>query len=94
MRQRVFRALAVVLGLLVAAALGAALFPEALAQGVRQIVQAWPVVTPPPPAITAPRGSLPEGAVGLQQWVQARRAPTSSGLRPAAFCSSWAMARR
>ncbi len=70
-RRIIFRALVVVLSLLLAAALAAALFPAALAEGVRRVVAAWPVITPPPPVIAAPRGPLPEGPVGLQQWVQA-----------------------
>ena len=70
-RQRVFVALVAILALLVAAAIGMALFPGTVAEGVRRVVEAWPVVTPPPPVITAPSGPLPTGPVGMQQWVKA-----------------------
>lgn len=69
-RRRVFRGLIVALCLLILFAALAALFPGALAQGIRGMAEAWPVVTPPPPTITAPPGPLPAGTVGRVQWVQ------------------------
>lgn len=47
------------------------MFPDALgvvAMGVRVFTPA--PATPPPPSISAPRGDLPDGIAGLQQWQQ------------------------
>ena len=43
-------------------------FPQVVALAVRVVIDIAPPVTPPPPVITAPQGSLPTGVVGLQEW--------------------------
>ena len=65
------RALIVVLSLLAVLALLAAVFREQVAEGVVWLMAALPVTTPPPPTILAARDALPQGPVGLHQWIQA-----------------------
>ena len=64
------RALIAFLAVLAGLALLAAIFKDQVAEGVRWIITAPPLFTPPAPTILVPRGPMPTGAVGLQQWLQ------------------------
>jgi len=67
----VLRAFILSLALLALAVVGLALLPQpTLRQIILWVVTRPPAPTPRPPIITAPRGPLPEGAAGLQEWGQ------------------------
>lgn len=80
----VIRSLIAVLALSALVLAAASFLPAAI---LRAIIFLWltrpPDPTPPPPAITAPRGELPAGPGGLLEWAQyadAAYAPTGSGF--------------
>lgn len=88
------RGLIVFLGLLTGMVLVAAAFQQQLADEVRWIISAPPATTPLLPTILAPRGAMPRGAVGLQQWLQVpggKYTPIErcSQPMPRGYSSSW-----
>ena len=45
-------------------------FPQIIATGVRLVIDIAPPVTPPPPVVNAPQGSMPSGVGGLREWAR------------------------
>jgi hypothetical protein len=67
----VLRGFLLSLALLTLVTMGLALLPQpTLRQIIFWFITRPPDPTPPPPAIAAPRGELPNGVVGLQEWAQ------------------------
>jgi hypothetical protein len=71
MRRRIVRSINLILALTCIGLVILALGPSPI---LAQIIGLWinrpPDPTPPPPTITAPRGDMPTGNVGLRQWAQ------------------------
>jgi hypothetical protein len=68
--RTVIRALIIILSILAAGLISVSFIPQPLAQGLSWLINAGPIITPPPPTLFLPRGTLPIGVVGLEQWTR------------------------
>jgi Trypsin-like peptidase domain len=66
----VIRAVIIILSILALGLIIVSFFPQPVIQSLSWLFNARPIVTPAPPTILIPRGRMPIGVVGLQQWTQ------------------------